>query len=60
MLAKVQYTIKYVKYVEKKRETLFVQMQWLNRPVTLLYSICRTLYVIVWRRFFYYLLILFY
>lgn len=27
--------------------------------VTLLYSICRTLYVIVWRRFLYYLLIIF-
>lgn len=56
---KVQYIIKYVKYVTKTCENLFVQIQWFNCPVTLLYSICRTLYVIVWRRFFYYLLIIF-
>lgn len=56
---KVQYIIKCVKYVTTTCENLFVQTQWFNCPVTLLYSICRTLYVIVWRRFFYYLLIIF-
>ncbi len=38
---------KSVKYVTKTCENLFVQIQWFNCPVTLLYSICRTLYVIV-------------
>ncbi|MEQ2208014.1 hypothetical protein XENOCAPTIV_023120 [Xenoophorus captivus] len=41
------YIIKYVKHVQKICENLFVQTHWNKCPVTLLYSICRNLYVIV-------------
>lgn len=41
-----KYIIKFVKYVQKKPcEYLFVQIHWNKYPVTLLYSVCRNLYV---------------
>lgn len=59
VLAKSAVSHKVCEICDKNMWKSICTEQRLICPVTLLYSICRTLYVTVWRQFFYYLLIIF-